>query len=54
MARLIFLATLLLASTSVQAHDLRADADYTNDWLEGLSNGDNVACCGANDCYPLP
>jgi hypothetical protein len=53
MARLLFLAALLLASAGVQAHDLRADTDYTNDWLEGLSNGENVACCGVNDCYPL-
>jgi hypothetical protein len=24
-----------------------------NDWIEGLVNGENVLCCGANDCYPL-
>jgi hypothetical protein len=53
MARLLFLVALLLASAGVQAHDLRANADYTNDWLEGLTNGENVACCGVNDCYPL-
>ena len=53
MARLLFLVALLLASTGVQAHDLRADADPTNDWLEGLTNGENAPCCGANDCYPL-
>ena len=53
MIRLLLLAFVLLGSAQVRAHDLRADADPVNDWIEGLANGDNDSCCGTNDCYPL-
>jgi len=52
-ARALLLATVLLASSQAQTHDLHADADPANDWIEGLANGENVSCCGSNDCYPL-
>jgi hypothetical protein len=35
-------------------HDILADGDPHNDWLQGLSNSENVPCCGNNDCYPVP
>jgi hypothetical protein len=53
MIRLLLLACVLLGSAQVRAHDLRADADPANDWIEGLVNGENELCCGTNDCYPL-
>jgi hypothetical protein len=53
MIRSLVMAAALFASTPGQAHDLLADADPTNDWIEGLANGENDWCCGTNDCYPL-
>ena len=53
MPRFLLLAALLLASPHVQAHDLRADSDPANDWIEGLANDENVPCCGTTDCHPL-
>jgi hypothetical protein len=53
MTRFLPLTGLLLAFSQAQAHDLGADADPANDWIEGLANGENASCCGANDCYPL-
>ena len=47
------LPALLLVSLPAQAHDIRADGDPANDWIEGLANGENVQCCGSHDCYPL-
>jgi len=52
-ARSLLLAAVLVASSQAQTHDLYADADPANDWIEGLANGENVSCCGSNDCYPL-
>jgi hypothetical protein len=53
MIRLLFFAALWLASSQANAHDLRADADPANDWIEGLANGEDAAGCGTHDCYPL-
>lgn len=53
MLRWLLIATALFAATPGQAHDFLADADPTNDWIEGLANGENDWCCGTNDCYPL-
>jgi hypothetical protein len=54
MIRFLLLAAMWLVSSQVNAHDLRADADPANDWIEGLANGEDAACCGTHDCYPLP
>jgi hypothetical protein len=43
----------LLACTRAVAHDLHADADPANDWIQGLTNSEKALCCGTNDCYPL-
>jgi hypothetical protein len=53
LACLLPYAGLLLALSDAMAHDIRGDADPGNDWIEGLVNGKNAMCCGANDCYPL-
>jgi hypothetical protein len=39
--------------SQAHAHDLLADGDPNNDWIERLANGDKTSCCGANDCYAL-
>jgi hypothetical protein len=50
----VVLALAMLAQFSQgRAHDLLADGDRYNDWIEGLANGDKTSCCGANDCYAL-
>ena len=53
MIRQGFFAISLLACTRDVAHDLHADADPANDWLQGLTNAEQALCCGTNDCYPL-
>jgi hypothetical protein len=44
---------MLTQLSDARAHDLLADSDPNNDWIQGLANGENVPCCGNNDCYPL-
>jgi hypothetical protein len=51
--RLLPLGWFMFALSQAEAHDIRADADLANDWIEGLVNGENDPCCGSNDCYPL-
>lgn len=50
----VMLAITLTQLTQASGHDLLADADPYNDWIQGLANNDQVPCCGTNDCYPLP
>src|SRR5262245_66695706 len=49
---LLFTVVCLPVSGSY-AHDTTRDGDATNDWIGGLANGESVACCGHNDCYPV-
>ena len=51
--KLLALTYLLCAFSPIQAHDILADGNPQNDWIEGLANNENVPCCGNNDCYPL-
>lgn len=48
------LVVLLAQLPQARAHDLLADGDPYNDWIQGLANSDEVPCCGTNDCYALP
>jgi len=51
--RVLQLGWVMFALSQAEAHDIRADADPSNDWIEGLINGEDALCCGSNDCYPL-
>ena len=50
----LVLVSLILASSKTWAHEILADGDPHNNWIQGLANSENVPCCGNNDCYPLP
>jgi len=50
---LLVLWLVVPAAAELRAHDNRADGDPSNDWIEGLANADDEACCGNNDCRPL-
>lgn len=52
-ACILLVVVLSFCLTQVRAHDTRADNDPSNDWIEGLTNRDDEACCGNNDCSPL-
>jgi hypothetical protein len=52
--RLLTLACLFSVFSPTEAHEILADGDPHNDWIQGLANSENVPCCGSNDCYPLP
>jgi hypothetical protein len=49
----LLLALLFLASPEAHGHDVMADKDPANDWIQGLANGEDVPCCGNNDCHPV-
>jgi hypothetical protein len=51
---LLLFVCLFLALSQVRAHETLGDGDPKDDWIEGLSNGDNALCCGSQDCFPLP
>ena len=53
MIRQIFFVLSLLVCDRAVAHDLHADANPANDWIQGLENAEKALCCGTNDCYPL-
>ncbi|WP_170134902.1 hypothetical protein [Acuticoccus kandeliae] len=44
---------LLLAPSASKGHAILADGNPANDWIAGLMNADEEACCGNNDCRPL-
>jgi hypothetical protein len=47
------LAGLGLAAPQARAHEITKDGDPSNDWIEGLKNGNGKSCCGNNDCRPV-
>jgi hypothetical protein len=51
--KLLLFVYLFFALSQVSAHEIRVDGDPNNNWIEGLANGHNEACCDSNDCYPL-
>jgi hypothetical protein len=51
---LVLAVVMLTECSQARAHDLLADGDPYNDWIQGLANGEKVSCCGTNDCYALP
>lgn len=49
----LLLLLLTAPGAELRAHDNHADGDASNDWIEGLVNTEDEACCGNNDCTPL-
>jgi hypothetical protein len=51
--RLLVIALLFVGFSPSQAHEILADGDRQNDWIQGLANREDVPCCGNDDCRPL-